>query len=79
MFAPIDLGDNFFGCIEIFKEKHFTTDDASYFQTIVQQVSLPLKSAGLYKEIINKNEKLEKLERIKSDFISIVSHELRTP
>lgn len=79
MFAPIDLGDNFFGCIEIFKEKPFTTDDSSYFQTIVQQVSLPLKSAGLYNEIINKNEKLEKLERVKSDFISIVSHELRTP
>lgn len=79
MFAPIDLGDNFFGCIEIFKEKPFTTDDAAYFQTIVQQVSLPLKSAGLYKEIIVKNEELEKLERIKSEFISIVSHELRTP
>lgn len=79
MFAPIDLGDNFFGCIEIFRETRFTTDDASYFQTMVRQVSLPLKSAGLYSEIINKNEKLEKLERVKSDFISIVSHELRTP
>lgn len=79
MFAPIDLGDNFFGCIEIFKEKPFTTDDATYFQTIVQQVSLPLKSAGLYREIIEKNEELEKLERVKSEFISIVSHELRTP
>lgn len=79
MFAPIDLGDNFFGCIEIFKEKPFTTEDATYFQTIVQQVSLPLKSAGLYREIIHKNEELEKLERVKSEFISIVSHELRTP
>lgn len=79
MFAPIDLGDKFFGCIEIFKENPFTTDDAAYFQTIIQQVSLPLKSAGLYKEIIEKNEELEKLERIKSEFISIVSHELRTP
>jgi signal transduction histidine kinase len=79
MFAPIDLGDNFFGCIEIFKEKPFSTDDATYFQTIVQQVSLPLKSAGLYKEIIEKNLELEKLERVKSEFISIVSHELRTP
>lgn len=79
MFAPIDLGDNFFGCIEIFKEKPFSTDDATYFQTIVQQVSLPLKSAGLYRQIKQKNEELEKLEIVKSEFISIASHELRTP
>ena len=79
LFAPIDLGDEFFGCIEIFRKKPFSTDDAAYFQTIVRQVSLPLKSAGLYREIMEKNFELEKLERIKSDFISIVSHELRTP
>ncbi len=79
MFAPISLGNNFFGCIEIFKESSFSSDDATCFQTIAQQVSLPLKSATLYQEIIETNQKLEKLERLKSEFISIVSHELRTP
>lgn len=79
MFAPIVLSENFFGFIEIFREAEFTTEDATCFQTLAQQVSLPLKSASLYEEIKLNNEKLEKLERLKSEFISIVSHELRTP
>lgn len=79
MFAPINLGDKLFGCIEIFKQTAFSADDATYFQTIVQQVSVPLKSATLYQELIETNHKLEKLEHLKSEFISIVSHELRTP
>ncbi len=79
MFASIRLGENFYGCVEIFKESQFSSDDATCFQTIVQQVALPLKSASLYQEIKETNLKLEKLERLKSEFISIVSHELRTP
>lgn len=79
MFAQIKLGENFYGCVEIFKESPFSSDDATCFQTIVQQVALPLKSASLYQEIKETNLKLEKLEHLKSEFISIVSHELRTP
>jgi len=79
LFAPIALGENFFGCIEIFKETPFSSEDAKCFRTLAQQVSLPLKSASLYQEIKETNHKLEKLERLKSEFISIVSHELRTP
>ena len=79
MFAPIAIGEDFFGCVEIFKETPFSAEDATSFQTIAQQAALPLKGAALYQEIIETNEKLEKLERLKSEFISIVSHELRTP
>lgn len=57
LFAPIDLGEQFFGCIEIFKKKSFTTDDAAYFQTIIRQVSLPLKSACLYNKISEKKQR----------------------
>ncbi len=79
MFAPIALGENFYGCVEIFKEAHFSAEDAKCFQTIAQQVALPLRNATLYQEIIETNKKLERLEKLKSEFISIVSHELRTP
>lgn len=75
----IDVNNECYGYTEIFREQDFSLEDSTCFQTIVQQVSLPLKSAILYQEIIDTNKKLEKLERLKSDFISIVSHELRTP
>ena len=77
--APISLGENVFGFVEIFKENSFSAEDTTCFQTIAQQVALPLKSATLYQELIETNDKLAKLERLKSEFISIVSHELRTP
>ena len=79
MFAPIMLNDEFFGFTEIYREKPFSTEDATCFQTLVQQVAIPLQSASFTQELKATNRKLQKLERLKSEFISIVSHELRTP
>ena len=79
MFAPITLNDDFFGFTEIYREKPFSTEDATCFQTLVQQVTIPLQSASFTQELKATNRKLQKLERLKSEFISIVSHELRTP
>ncbi len=79
LFAPIMLNDEFFGFAEIYREQPFSTEDATVFQTLVRQVTIPLQSASFTQELKATNRKLQKLERLKSEFISIVSHELRTP
>jgi len=79
LLSYITVDDKCWGYSEIFREKEFSSDDSKCFQTLVNQVTLPLKSAILYQEITEKNKKLAKLERLKSEFISIVSHELKTP
>ena len=79
LFAPIMQNDEFFGFAEIYREKPFSTEDATVFQTLVRQVTIPLQSASFTQELKATNRKLQKLERLKSEFISIVSHELRTP
>lgn len=79
LFSAINVAEKPFGAVEIIRDTEFTGEDITCFQTVVKQVSLPLESAILYEEIKEKNIKLEKLEKLKSEFISIVSHELRTP
>lgn len=79
LFAPIKIGEEFYGVVELFRQNPFQNEDVTCFQSIIHQVALPLRSAKLYEEISDANKKLEKLERLKSEFISIVSHELRTP
>lgn len=79
IFAPISTQDKFFGTVEIMRDTDLSAEDSACFQTVVSQVALPLDSAILYEEIQEKNIRLVKLEKLKSEFVSIVSHELRTP
>lgn len=79
LLSYITVDDICYGYSEIFREKEYSSDDSKCFQTLVNQVTLPLKSAILYQEIAQKNKELARLERLKSEFISIVSHELKTP
>ena len=79
LLSYITIDDKCHGYSEIFREKVFSSDDEKFFKTLVNQVTIPLKSAILYQEIAQKNKELARLERLKSEFISIVSHELKTP
>lgn len=77
--APIKIKDKTYATLLIYRNKPFSKEDVVCFQTIVHQISSPLRAITLYNEIKNTNIELKKLERIKSEFVSIVSHELRTP
>lgn len=79
MLDSINISDNFFGFIEIFRNQEFQTEDVTCFHSIIKQLSLPLQNAMLYEKQEQTNIELKRMEHLKSEFISIVSHELRTP
>ncbi len=59
-------------CIKIYRETPFTHEEETFFQAITAQAAAPVHNAQLY-------QKTARLEKLKSEFVSIVSHELRTP
>ena len=79
LIAPIKVKDETFGVISIYRNKPFSKEDVVCFQSIIHQIASPLRIINLYDEKNSNIETLKKLERIKSEFVSIVSHELRTP
>ena len=62
--------------------RRFTRDDIELLLTLAMTLSLNLERIRLQEEVIYERaakEKLDELNRLKSDFVSTVSHELRTP
>jgi signal transduction histidine kinase/DNA-binding response OmpR family regulator len=61
------------------KDYCFTEQDIRLVQQVSNQCAIALRQARLYQEAQAQVKELERLNRLKDDFLSTVSHELRTP
>lgn len=57
----------------------WTTDEINLVDAIATQVGVALIQAEAYADLEDLNEKLEALDRTRSNLVAIVGHELRTP
>ncbi len=57
----------------------WSDDDITLLQDAAHEIAAAVANASLYQEAIRAAEDLRRLDRMRSDFVSMVTHELRTP
>lgn len=80
--VPMSIKDRPIGVLEALNKKgnaYFSEEDIQVLTTFANQAAVAIENARLVAALRKAYQKLNDLDRRKSDFIAIASHELRTP
>ena len=79
--CPIQDAEVLLGDLWLFKSKsqEFSPAEIRLVQQVAHQCGIALQKADLHQQAQTRVGELERLHRLKDDFLSTVSHELRTP
>jgi signal transduction histidine kinase len=82
LIVPLMIKDVPIGVVEAVNkldQGNYNEDDQELLETLAAQAAIAIENARLMRELKTANVELQRLVRMKSDFIAITSHELRTP
>lgn len=79
--VPLRLQDRVTGVLEAVNKRHgfFDQQDLDTLEILAAQAAIAIHNAQMLQKVQQAYEELQRLDKMKSDFIAITSHELRTP